>query len=116
MSIMSAPTAQQQPLFAALADPTRRALLENLAANSPKTATRLAQEFPITRQGILKHLDILEAAGLVAVRQQGREKRYELTPEPLEAVEAWVETIGEVWERRLGRLKRLVEGGGGGSV
>ena len=74
---------REQPIFAALADPMRRKLLVNLAQSSPKTATVLAQEYPITRQGILKHLDVLEHAGLVTVYQQGREKRYSLTPEPL---------------------------------
>ena len=63
------------PIFAALADPMRRSLLVNLAENSPRTATQLAEEFPITRQGILKHLRVLEQAGLVAVHQVGRDTR-----------------------------------------
>ncbi len=84
----------EQSLFAALADPMRRSLLVHLAEHSPRTATQLAQEYPITRQGILKHLAILEDAGLVAVRQAGREKRYTLTPEPLEELEQWIEDIG----------------------
>ncbi len=67
-------------IFAALADPIRQDLMGNLAENSPKTATQLAEDYPITRQGILKHLHILEEAGLVAVYQKGREKRYTLTP------------------------------------
>jgi DNA-binding transcriptional ArsR family regulator len=99
----------QQPLFTALADPVRRHLLINLAENSPRTATRLAAEYPITRQGILKHLNILEAAGLVAVHQKGREKRYTLTPEPLDELEQWVKDISAVWDARLLRLKALVE-------
>ena len=74
---------QLDQTFAALADPMRRKLLINLAENSPKTVTQLAREYPITRQGILKHLHILTDAGLVAVHQQGRDKRYTLTPEPL---------------------------------
>src|SRR3954453_4642836 len=77
------------PIFHALADPMRRNLLVNLAEHSPKTATQLAEEYPITRQGILKHLNILEDAGLVAVHQIGREKRYALTPEPLNELEQW---------------------------
>jgi DNA-binding transcriptional ArsR family regulator len=99
----------QQPLFTALADPVRRHLLINLAENSPRTATRLAADYPITRQGILKHLNILEAAGLVAVHQKGREKRYTLTPEPLDELEQWVKDISAVWDARLLRLKALVE-------
>ena len=99
----------EQSLFAALADPIRRGLLENLAEHSPRTATQLAEEYPITRQGILKHLTILESAGLVAVHQLGREKRYTLTPEPLAELDQWIENIGAKWDERLLRLKTLLE-------
>ena len=102
---------QQQLIFAALADPMRRNLLVKLAETSPKTATQLAQEYPITRQGILKHLVVLEAAGLVAVHQEGREKRYVLTPEPLSELEQWINTISAIWDERLVRLKTLLEQG-----
>jgi len=87
----------------------RRKLLVNLAENSPRTATQLAKEYPITRQGILKHLDILEGAGLVAVYQQGREKRYSLTPEPLSELDQWVKELGAKSDERLLRLKTLLE-------
>src|SRR5262247_2708052 len=99
----------QQSVFAALADPMRRSLLVNLAEYSPKTATQLAREYPVTRQGILKHLTILEDAGLVAVHQVGREKRYTLTPEPLEELEQWIDDIGAKWDKRLLRLKTWLE-------
>ncbi|HWQ12648.1 MAG TPA: metalloregulator ArsR/SmtB family transcription factor [Roseiflexaceae bacterium] len=102
-------TSEQQPVFAALADPTRRSLLANLAEHSPKTATQLAQEYPISRQGILKHLAILQAAGLVAAHQEGREKRYTLTPEPLGELEQWVRDISAAWDARLFRLKTWLE-------
>jgi DNA-binding transcriptional ArsR family regulator len=98
-----------QPIFAALADPVRRDLLINLAETSPKTATTLAQEYPITRQGILKHLNVLEEAGLVTVNQKGREKRYSLTPEPLNELEQWVKKVSAKWDERLLRLKTLLE-------
>ena len=97
------------PVFAALADPMRRQLLMNLADSSPKTATQLAVEYPITRQGILKHLQILEDAGLVAVHQKGREKRYTLTPEPLNELDQWIKDISAKWDERLLRLKTLLE-------
>jgi DNA-binding transcriptional ArsR family regulator len=96
-------------IFAALADPTRRDLLVNLAENSPKTATQLAEHYPITRQGILKHLHILEDAGLVVVHQKGREKRYTLTPEPLSDIDEWIKEISAKWDERLWRLKTLLE-------
>jgi DNA-binding transcriptional ArsR family regulator len=96
-------------IFAALADPTRRDLLANLAENSPKTATQLTEDYPITRQGILKHLHILEGAGLVAVHQKGREKRYTLTLEPLSDIDEWIKKISAKWDERLQRLKILLE-------
>jgi DNA-binding transcriptional ArsR family regulator len=99
----------EAPVFAALADPVRRSLLANLAENSPRTATQLAQDYPITRQGILKHLNILQEAGLVAVRQQGREKRYSFTPEPLGELEQWLKDINNRWDSRLLRLKIMIE-------
>ena len=97
------------PIFAALADPLRRSLLVNLAENSPRTATQLAQEYPITRQGILKHLNVLADAGLVAVHQKGREKRYVLTPEPLSELDQFVKEISARWDERLLRLKAFLE-------
>jgi DNA-binding transcriptional ArsR family regulator len=102
------------PIFAALADPVRRSLLLNLAEYSPRTATQLARDYPITRQGILKHLHILDAAGLVAVQQQGREKRYSLTPEPLSELERFTREIGAKWDERLLRLKAFIEEDGNG--
>lgn len=102
---------REQSVFDALADPMRRSLLQNLAEYSPKTATQLAQEYPITRQGILKHLAVLEHAGLVAVHQAGREKRYTLTPEPLGELERWASAVGAAWDARLLRLKAWVEQG-----
>ena len=99
----------QQSLFTALADPMRRDLLTNMAEHSPKTATQLAEEYPVTRQGILKHLTVLEHAGLVAIHQVGREKRYSLTPEPLKELEQWIEDIGAKWDQRLFRLKTWLE-------
>jgi DNA-binding transcriptional ArsR family regulator len=101
---------QQQPIFAALADPVRRQLLANLAENSPKTATQFAGEYsPMTRQNLLKHLNVLEKAGLVTVHQKGREKRYTLRPEPLTELETWIQEISAKWDARLLRLKAFVE-------
>lgn len=107
----------EDALFSALADENRRWLLVNLAENSPKTATQLAKDFNaipvnqdgISRQGVLKHLNILEHAGLVTVQPRGREKRYFLKTEPLRAVSAWIELLNAQWDSRLLRLKALVE-------
>lgn len=99
----------QQRLYAALADPVRRSLLINLAENSPRTATQIAEEYPITRQGILKHLTLLESAGLVTARRAGREKQYTLTPEPLGELEQWIQDLNARWDQRLLRLKTWLE-------
>ncbi len=101
------------PVFAALADPMRRKLLTNLAQHSPRTATQLAEDYAdsITRQGIHKHLQILRRAGLVTVYQQGREKRYQLTPEPLTELDQWIQDLQAKWDKRLLRLKTLLEDG-----
>lgn len=97
------------PIFPALADPLRRSLLLNLAEHSPRTATQLAEEYPYSRQNILKHLQILEEAGLVTVRQQGRDKQYSLHPEPLREVETWIKALSAKWDERLLRLKAFIE-------
>lgn len=102
-------TDPQQAIFAALADPTRRRLVRDLAIEGPKTATMLASEYPITRQAILKHLAVLERARLVCIQKRGREKRYVLTPEPLTELEQFVRHIEAVWDARLLRLKDYVE-------
>ena len=96
-------------VFSALGDATRRELLAVLARSSPRTATQLVGDFMITRQGILKHLDVLAQAGLVQVQPKGREKRYSLSPRPLEGVNEWIEGINTRWQERMARLKDLVE-------
>ena len=98
-----------QPLFTSLADPVRRQLLEDLAEHSPRTATQLARHYPQTRQGILKHLNVLRDAGLVTVYQEGREKRYTLTPASLGELDEWIAALNAKWDARLKRLKAFVE-------
>jgi DNA-binding transcriptional ArsR family regulator len=101
--------ARGQPVFAAVAEPVRRRLLEHLAARGPATATELARHYPQTRQALLKHLNVLAAAGLVRARRQGRDKRYDLRPEPLRELERWQAALAARWEARLARLKALAE-------
>ena len=96
-------------VFHALAEPVRRQLVEMLADEGPKTATELARLYPITRQGILKHLHVLQEADLVRVRRHGRDKRYELSPQPLAEVANWTERVGTRLEERLHRLKDMLE-------
>ena len=95
-------------VFAALADPTRRALVETLSA-SPATATVLAKDLPMSRQAVAKHLALLSSAELVSSERRGRETRYTLRPEPLRDVSRWVDRVGDEWADRLARLERAVE-------
>lgn len=95
---------REQAVFLALADPTRRWLLERLAVEGERTATELAQALPMTRQGVAKHLKILAEAELVTVQQVGRDRRYGLTPEPLQETVAWVTAVTAQWDKRLQAL------------
>jgi DNA-binding transcriptional ArsR family regulator len=95
-------------VFVALADPTRRQLLERLA-KGPTTATGIAVKFPVTRQAVVKHLGALENAGMVAKERHGREVRYRLESAPLGEATAWLTSLSARWEQRLLRLKRYVE-------
>ena len=97
-------------VFAALADPTRRAVIGRLA-REPASASRLAGELPISRQAIAKHLAALDRAGLVASRRSGRELQYRLDPAPLGDAMAWMASVGAQWDDRLARLaRRAAEG------
>lgn len=97
------------PVFAALADPTRRALLDRLSAVPSATATELARPLPVSRQAVVKHLQALAEAGLVEGTREGREVRYRITPEPLDDATDWLGAIGARWDRRLDRLRTHVE-------
>jgi DNA-binding transcriptional ArsR family regulator len=102
---------QAGAVFAALADPTRRRIVELLSELGAQTATQLATRLPITRQGVAKHLDLLDEAGLVEWSRNGRESRYRLTPEPFEAAALWMASVGAEWDRRLEALRGLLERG-----
>jgi DNA-binding transcriptional ArsR family regulator len=99
----------EQAVFAALADPNRRFLVETLAARGTATATQLAAELPVTRQAVAKHLAALGEAGLVDATRAGRETRYQLTPGPLTDAIAWMERVGAQWDDRLEALQSHLE-------
>jgi DNA-binding transcriptional ArsR family regulator len=96
-------------VFAALADPSRRTVVELLAARGSATATELARELPVTRQAVSKHLGALGAAGLVTCTREGREARYRLTPRPLVDAADWMARVGADWDERLETLRRQLE-------
>jgi DNA-binding transcriptional ArsR family regulator len=94
------------PVFAAVADPTRRRLLERLLAGGSLSVTDLGAGLPMTRQAVSKHLGILRASGLVRVRRDGREQLHELDPRPLQAVDDWLRPYAAAWDERLAALRR----------
>jgi DNA-binding transcriptional ArsR family regulator len=91
----------------ALADPTRRAILQRLSAGEARV-TDLAAPFPISLNSVSKHIRMLERADLVRRRKQGREHLLALNPEPLEAVASWVETQRALWAWRLNKLDEIL--------
>jgi DNA-binding transcriptional ArsR family regulator len=96
-------------LWSAVADPTRRRVLDALLAHGEATATTLADELPVTRQAVAKHLAVLERAGLVESRRLGREVRYAVRPERLDAASEWLARVAAEWDQRLRTIKRLAE-------
>ena len=99
-----------QAVFDALADPTRRRLLERLAERSePVSISDLTGAFPITRQAITKHLDRLEEAGLVRAERRGRECLLTFSPAPLDRAAAWIASLEERWDARLAALQQMLQ-------
>jgi DNA-binding transcriptional ArsR family regulator len=96
-------------VFGVLSDPTRRALLEEIASRPAATATELASELPISRQAVVKHLTALADAGLLDRERSGREVRYRVTPAPLSDAVSWMADVGGQWDERLARLRREVD-------
>jgi DNA-binding transcriptional ArsR family regulator len=103
------PAPEPAGVLAALADPTRRRLLEDLASAGAATATTLAGRLPVTRQAVVKHLAVLSRAGLVTGQRQGREVRYEVRTSPLTATADWLAALAAQWDQRLAAIKRIAE-------
>lgn len=96
-------------VLAALADPTRRQLLDLLATQGSGTATTLAEQLPVSRQAVVKHLAVLDAAGLVSGNRVGREMRYTVRPAALDATAQWMTALAADWDRRLAIIKQVAE-------
>jgi DNA-binding transcriptional ArsR family regulator len=94
--------------FQALADPTRRAVLDLLRLGS-QPAGQIANAFPVSRPAISKHLRLLRRAHLVREHREGRNRVYQLNPEPLRAVDHWIEQYRRFWSANLANLKSFVE-------
>jgi DNA-binding transcriptional ArsR family regulator len=97
-------------VFRALADPTRRSLLDELFERDGQSLSELEQRLPMTRFGVMKHLKLLEEAGLVTTRRRGREKLHFLNPVPIRLIhDRWVSKYSEPWVSALSKLKEDLE-------
>ena len=108
---MSPVVAQQvdDDLWSAIGEPTRRRMLDLLLADGFGTATTLGRQLPVSRQAVAKHLGVLDRAGLVRAVPAGREKRYQVDEAQLARAIAQLTTVGEAWDARLRRIKRIAE-------
>jgi|SRR5271165_701629 len=97
------------PIFAALGDATRLALVAKLSRGQPHSISQLTERSGVTRQAITKHLRVLEGAGIVHGIRAGRESRFEFDPQPLEEIKQYLELVSEQWDEALARLKSFVE-------
>lgn len=106
---MTATTLVDDDLWSAIGDPTRRRMLDLLLTGGPGTATSLADQLPVTRQAVAKHLGVLDRAGLVRANRAGREVRYRVDEAQFERAVAQLQQVGTAWDARLRRIKRIAE-------
>src|SRR3954464_2196970 len=105
---------EHESVFRALADPSRRRLLDLLFARDGRTLKELESELPMTRFGVMKHLRVLQAAGLIATRKVGRERLHYLNPVPIQLIsDRWINKYSAVRASALADLKTALEGGNG---
>ena len=101
-------TVVDDELWSAIGDPTRRRMLDLLLVGGG-TATTLSERLPVTRQAVAKHLVVLDRVGLVQVTPAGRERRYEVDEAQLARAVAQLTSVGDAWDARLQRIKRIAE-------
>lgn len=99
----------QAPVFAALGDETRLALIARLSDGQPCSIVQLTEGFRLTRQAVTKHLRVLEGAGIVRSVRSGRESLFEFDPQPIREVKTYLDLVSTQWDEALSRLKVLVE-------
>ena len=99
---------EAEHVFKAVADHHRRQLLDSLAQADGQTLTQLCASMPMSRIGVMKHLHILEQAGLITTRKVGREKLHFLNPVPLQNVDSWLDGYRRLWNERMDRLEDLI--------
>jgi len=104
------PVAQEvDQLWSAVGDPTRRRVLDVILDRGEATATVVAGELPVTRQAVAKHLAVLDRAGLVEGRREGREVRYAVRPQRLDVAARSMARVAAEWDARLTAIKRIAE-------
>ena len=106
---MAAKRQTRAPVFAALGDETRLALVAKLCGGRPCSISQLTRGSKLTRQAITKHLRVLEGAGIVHSARRGRESRFEFDPQPIEGIKQYLDFVSEQWDQALSRLKSFVE-------
>ena len=105
------PVAQEvDQLWSAVGDPTRRRVLDVILDRGEATATLVAGELPVTRQAVAKHLAVLDRAGLIEGRREGREVRYAVRPQRLDVAARSMARVAAEWDARLTAIKRIAEG------
>ncbi len=97
------------PVFAALGDETRLALVAKLSSGQPRSISQLTRGTKLTRQAISKHLRVLESAGIVHGVRAGRESRFQLDPKPFGGIRTYLDFVSEQWDEALSRLRSFVE-------
>ena len=106
---MSAVVEEVDELWSAIGDPTRRRVLDLILDRGEATATVVAGELPVTRQAVAKHIAVLGRAGLVEARREGREVRYAVRPQRLDAAARSMASVAAQWDTRLVAIKRIAE-------
>src|SRR5262245_2637626 len=106
---LGAKRAAYAPIFAALGNATRLAVVARLSAGRPRSIAQLTEETRLTRQAVTKHLRILQRARLVRSRRAGRENRFELNPRPILATKDYLDRVSRQWDGALERLRDFVE-------
>ncbi|MFF5480967.1 ArsR/SmtB family transcription factor [Streptomyces sp. NPDC012935] len=102
-------TTDDDELWSAIGDPTRRTLIDLLLASGTGTATSLSAGLPLTRQAVSKHLAVLDRVGLIHAEQAGRERHYRIDQAQLARAAAQLATVGAAWDARLHRIKSIAE-------
>jgi len=96
-------------VFAALAEPTRRAIMEMLAANGRLSATEIYDQFPVSRPAISQHLKVLREAKLVKVERRAQQRIYQINPDTMFELEAWARRLTQIWDQRFEALDELLK-------